>query len=195
MSSHILLDEINHDFIDGQDIVEIGSAREGDGKTSSTLYFSNLAKRKEIHFFSVDFSKHSYELAHKIVGDSAVHMDGAEFLAQYKTFSNSKIACLYLDNFDVIYSEAHKISLLGRVGDAYALRDEEISNERSAQVHLGQLNAALKHLAPKHVIIVDDTKECEFNWWGKGALVVPQLLSMGYEIRNRSNDGILLANF
>lgn len=195
MSSHILLDEINLDFIGGQDIVEIGSAREGDGKTSSTLYFSDVARRKEVHFFSVDFSKYSYKLAHKIVGDRAVHMDGAEFLTQYKTFSTSKIACLYLDNFDVIYSEEHKISLLGRVGDAYALRDEEITNERSAQVHLSQLNAALQHLAPEHVIIVDDTKEREFDWWGKGALVVPQLLSMNYKIKNRSNDGILLANF
>jgi len=195
MSSHILLDGINLDFIDGQDIVEIGSAREGDGKTSSTLYFSDIAKKLGCNFFSVDFSKHSFSLAHKLVGDCAIHMDGVEFLAQFETFSSSKIACLYLDNFDVIYSAAHRESLLGRVGDVYTLHNEEITNKRSAQVHLNQLDAALKYMAPQHVIIVDDTKEHEFGWWGKGALVVPQLLSMNYKIQNRSIDGIMLANF
>ena len=192
MASHKLIESADLDFVKGTCVVEIGSARETSGPDSSTYYFSELSDKVGADFFSVDFSPQSYALAKEVVGDRAKLSDGVKFLENFPYSSSKKISILYLDNFDVIYNDKHKESLLRRVGSVYEDNEEELTNERSGIVHLEQMKAALPLLHVKNIVIVDDTKKTEHGWWGKGALVVPYLLEKGYKISNESEDGIML---
>lgn len=195
MASHKLIECIKIDFLADASIVEIGSARESSGEESSTFFYSTLAKKVNAEFYSVDFSPQSRAMAAQVIGENAVLSDGAAFLKVYDSYSQRKIALLYLDNFDVVYNDKHKQSLLRRVGSVYDDNNEVITNERSAAVHLEQIKAALPFLALKNAVILDDTKLAEDGWWGKGALVVPFLLQNGYNITAQSEDGLLLTNF
>ena len=195
MSSHGLIEVFGTNFLQNRCIVEIGSAREMGNHESSTIFFHSLSKAFNAQFFSVDFSPSSYKFAADIIGANAFLLDGCEFLENFSSNTNLKISLLYLDNFDVIYNEQHKKSLLSRVGSIYEDRNEDINNERSAQVHFEQLMSALPHLADQNVVIIDDTKLTESGWWGKGALVVPKLIELGYSIKAKSDDGVLLSNF
>lgn len=194
MASHELLDLMKDvSFINNSVVVEIGSSREVDrSQRSSTRYFHELCNSVGSTFYSVDFSKDSYELAKEIAGESAVHSDGAEFLESLS--AGTRIAVLYLDNFDVIYSEDHKVDLLSRVGDAYAQAGEEINNQRAAEVHLGQMEAALNLMADKSVVICDDTLKKPGGWWGKCATVVPFLESKGWQVLHIGKVGCLLVS-
>jgi len=191
MASHELLSSIKKNFVKSTTVVEIGSSREVDrSEKSSTRYFRELSQELDFRFYSVDFAEESYLLAKEIAGDCAVHSDGAAFL---KTLPGAtKISVLYLDNFDVIYSDEHKIDLLQRVSGAYDLAGEEINNERSAEVHLEQMLAALPLMAKKSVVICDDTLLKNGIWWGKCASVVPYLESLGWSIHKKSKVGCML---
>lgn len=196
MSSHILTADIQDlSILNNGLIVEIGSAREANGPESSTFFFNELAKKVNAEFYSVDFSPDSQKMAFEILGKNSILSDGKNFLRNISSYSDKKISLLYLDNFDVIYSEKHKESLYKRVGSAYNDNNEVISNERSAQVHLEQMIEALPRMGKKSVVIVDDTKKTESGWWGKGAKVVPFLLLNGFHVFRSSTDGILMINF
>lgn len=195
MASHKLIENINLSFAENGSIVEIGSARETAGADSSTFYFAELSKKINCEFYSVDFSPQSQSLAYQIIGKNAILSDGSAFLEKFHTISGRKISVLYLDNFDVIYNEKHRASLMRRVGNVYDSNHEELTNERSAIVHLDQMKTALPLLQLNNAVIVDDTTETEKGWWGKGALVVPFLLGLGYTIESRSEDGVLLLSF
>ena len=195
MASHNLLEKIKIDILKDTCIVEIGSARESAGDQTSTSYFKNIANKIGATFFSVDFSPLSHTYAREIINENAILSDGSAFLSTFEKYSNNKISILYLDNFDIIYNDKHKESLLKRVGNIYSENNEDLNNERSAIVHLEQLKSALPHLENKNVIIIDDTMIINGNWWGKGALAVPYLLSLGYSINHKSEDGVLLTNY
>ena len=195
MASHKLIENKDLSFTKGTCIVEIGSARETSGPESSTFYFSELSKQLETDFFSVDFSPQSFALAKEFIGVKAILSDGVKFLESFSTISDKRISILYLDNFDVIYNDKHKKSLLKRVGSVYYDNEEDLTNERSGVVHLEQMKAALPLLNVKNIVIVDDTRKTEQGWWGKGALVVPFLLENGYKISNDSEEGIMLQSF
>jgi hypothetical protein len=195
MSSHKLLSTISIDSFDNTSIVEIGSAREAKIEDTSTFYFEEISKIINSEFYSVDFSEESNNYAKKIIGEKAIFSDGEIFLKNFNKFSKKKISILYLDNFDVIYNDVHKKSLMKRVGNVYEINNEDLNNERSAIVHLNQLKAALPFLNNQNVIIIDDTKYLNNEWWGKGALVIPFLLLSGYKIVTKSEDGILMVNY
>lgn len=194
MSSHALLEHFNLSFALNGCIVEIGSARESVDVESSTHYFRELSRRLNSEFFSVDFSEQSNALARALIGSNAILSDGKVFLENFRTFSKLEISILYLDNFDIIYNEKHEKSLRSRVGTAYAEHGEELSNQRSAEVHLEQARASISLLGKQNIIICDDTKLQDGLWWGKGALVVPFLLARDYKIKEQSEDGVLLVS-
>ena len=194
MSSHSLLDQVDCQFLLSGCIVEIGSARGAAGPESSTFYFNKIAVDIGVPFFSCDFSPESNVLAKSIVSDRAFLSDGKAFLENFTKITAEKISLLYLDNFDIIYSDAHFKSLKLRVGDVYEQRGEVINNQRSAEVHLEQMIAALPLMAENSVVIVDDTKQTQNGWWGKGALVVPFLLKDGYKPIVISSDGVMLVS-
>jgi hypothetical protein len=195
MSSHSLLNQIDYKPLLSGCIVEIGSARESLGPDSSTFYFNKIALDNGATFFSCDFSSESHALAKSIVDDRAFLSDGKVFLDSFTKITTQKISILYLDNFDIIYNEVHFQSLKRRVGDVYEQHGEIINNQRSAEVHLEQMIAALSLMADKSIVIVDDTKQIDNGWWGKGALVVPFLLKEGYKPIVISPDGVMLVNF
>jgi hypothetical protein len=195
MASHNLLEKIKINNFKNTCIVEIGSARESAGDQTSTSYFKNIATKIDATFFSVDFSPLSHAYAREIINENAILSDGATFLSSFEKYSNKKISILYLDNFDIIYNDKHKESLLKRVGNIYSKNNEDLNNERSSIVHLEQLISALPYLENNNVIIIDDTMIINDIWWGKGALAVPHLLSIGYTINYKSDDGVLLTNY
>ncbi len=192
MSSHILFKDLDISEIPkGSYLVEVGSQREPSdphGPENSTCFLERLAVAHDLIFCTVDFSEATYNIARSYVGDKAVLSDGAEFLRKL----NKPISILYLDNFDVVYSEKHKESLLRRVGTAYDDRNEIITNQRSAEVHLGQVRAALPFLTASAFIGFDDTMIKGSQWWGKGASSVPYLLNLGYTIIRQDSNGLIL---
>jgi hypothetical protein len=192
MSSHVLLNQIKFSSLKQGVIIEIGSARETNDEQSSTFYFNQIALKNNTEFFSVDFSEKSWLMAKKIVNDKAILSDGNIFLKNFRSYTKKNISVLYLDNFDVIYNEKHKISLLSRVGSVYLDNKEDLNNKRAAEVHLEQLITALEYLNNDAIIIVDDTKYIDSNWWGKGALVVPYLLKNNYKIIIEDEGGVML---
>lgn len=193
MASHELLSSIKKNFLKSTTVVEIGSSREMDRtEKSSTRYFYELSTELNFKFYSVDFAEESYRLAKEIAGNCAVHSDGAAFLKTLPAVT--KISVLYLDNFDVIYSDEHKIDLFQRVSEAYDLAGEEINNERSAEVHFEQMLAALPIMAKKSVVICDDTLLKGGIWWGKCASVVPYLENLGWTIHKKGKVGCMLVS-
>ena len=192
MSSHILLNEIKYSSLKEGVIIEIGSARETNNEESSTFYFNQIAINNNTEFFSVDFSEKSWLMAKEIIHENAILSDGKLFLQNFRNYTNKNISVLYLDNFDVIYNEKHKISLLNRVGNIYQENNENLNNQRAAEVHLEQLVTSMKFLNDDAIIIIDDTKFIESNWWGKGALVVPYLLNNNFKIIIEDEGGVML---
>jgi hypothetical protein len=192
MSSHTLLEKINFKSLKTGVIVEIGSARETNNEDSSTFYFNKIAINNNTEFFSVDFSEKSWLMAKEIIHENAILSDGKLFLQNFRNYTNKNISVLYLDNFDVIYNEKHKISLLNRVGNIYQENNENLNNQRAAEVHLEQLVTSMKFLNDDAIIIIDDTKFIDSNWWGKGALVVPYLINNGFKVFSEKEGGIAL---
>ena len=192
MSSHVLLNKIKYSSLKEGVIIEIGSARETNNEESSTFYFNQIAINNNTEFFSVDFSEKSWLMAKEIIHENAILSDGKLFLQNFRNYTNKNISVLYLDNFDVIYNEKHKISLLNRVGNIYQENNENLNNQRAAEVHLEQLVTSMKFLNDDAIIIIDDTKIIESNWWGKGALVVPYLLNNNFKIIIEDEGGVML---
>jgi hypothetical protein len=142
MSSHVLLDNLDLDFLEVGNIVEIGSSRErARSAVTSTYYFRDLTRELDTNFYSVDFAETSFKLATDILAKdkkrcTAICQDGKSFIDKYRTEISSPISLLYLDNFYVIYSPEHELGLLQRARHDYEVAGEEISNKRSAEVHL-----------------------------------------------------------
>lgn len=152
-----LLDERNPKVI-----VETGTARYGDrnfiGDGGSTIIFSDWAEANNCLFYSVDISPEAILEAKKAI-DSAkknttlVCEDSIKFLAEFL----QPIDFLYLDSYDF----------------------DSANPQPSQEHHLKEIKAAYPHLAKNCVIMIDD---CLLPHGGKGALVIPYLVSKGWVI-------------
>jgi hypothetical protein len=178
----------------GGDVVEIGSQRHM--RDGSSIQLLALSERLGVGFNTVDFDEKTFEKASQMVGPRAHHGDGAEFLAAYP----SPISILYLDNYDVIYSETHGASLASRVGDLYSSRglslDDSVQhNLNSAKVHFDQLLAGFDKLTDECIVAIDDTiwRPHHKFWWGKGALAIPYLLQATFRCVYRMKRGAIFA--
>lgn len=196
MSSHNLiesyLNRVSSFAVD--DIVEIGSVREETNEDNSTAYFHNLSLSIQCSFYTVDLSEESYRKARDICGAQAFNMDGSIFLSNYRSYSRRNISILYLDNYDVVYNDTHRLGLERRVGSVYTDHYSGLlCNEKSAEVHLSQAIAAMPYLVQQALVCIDDTKQIGVNgYWGKGASVVPFLYSKGFVVIDQSTDGVLM---
>ena len=201
MATHILLIDTIKTFetqlsaIPGI-IVEVGSQRQpGQG---SSYQLRQLAASQGRGFLTIDADARVSGIARAVVGNCAVNGKGEEVLAG----GVDPIVCLYLDNYDVIYSETHASGLKDRIGNhyeqtlGYTFKDAHRQNLRSALVHLQQLEAAFGRLTEKCIVAVDDTKLKKTNnflyYWGKGCAVVPVLLQSGFTIHANNQDGVVL---
>ena len=167
-------------------IVEIGSVRESI-ETSSTTYFFELSKLLNKNFYSVDIGERQYTKAKSIIGNNAFQLKGEEFLKDF----NEEISILYLDNFDIIYNESHKKSLLNRVGNDYSDLDLELNIEQSQLAHLTQFQLSEKLLHEDSFVIIDDTW-FDDQWKGKGGTLVPYMLSKGWNILKQNHNHLIL---
>lgn len=176
------------------DVVEVGSQRHV--RDGSTTQLMALADRLGIGFSTVDFDENTFGKAFQVVGHRAHHGDGAEFLVAYP----GPISILYLDNYDIIYSDAHGANLASRVGDLYSSRglslDDSVQhNLNSAKVHLDQLLAGFDKLTDECIVAIDDTiwRPHHKFWWGKGALAIPYLLQATFRCVYRMKRGAIFA--
>jgi hypothetical protein len=176
--------------------VEIGSQRHpGQG---SSFQLQQLAASQKRKFLTIDADADIAALAHSVVGNCSIYGKGEDVLAA----DNAPIVCLYLDNYDVIYSETHASGLKDRIGNhyeqtlGYSFKDAHHQNFNSALVHLQQLKAAFGRLTEKCIVAVDDTTIKKANsflyYWGKGCAVVPVLLQSGFTIHANNQDGVVL---
>lgn len=192
MSSHKLFGTLDLSGLPpGAWVVEVGSQREpqpADSDDNSTTFLKRLADAHGLRFATVDFSRETYENARSFVGDEAHHSDGAAFIRAL----DEPIAVLYLDNFDVVYNEKHRESLMRRVGSAYEDNAETLNNERAAAVHLEQAEAAMPLLTRPAFVGFDDTMVRDGALWGKGATAVPFLEAEGFTVVARCEDGLVL---
>ena len=193
MSSHLMLSEVDMSNLPaGSFLVEIGSQREPlpfESDEHSTGFLYRLAESLGLGFVTVDFSSETYRHAYELVGEKAVNQDGAEFITRF----DQRICVLYLDNFDVIHNEDHWESLKDRLGDGYQGQNAEITNERSADVHLAQAMAATHLLTTPSYVCIDDTMVKNGQWWGKGVKALPYLVSIGYRAIQVGDEGVLLS--
>ena len=189
-TSHNFALKLDLKHLENSVIVEIGSARTKEFQDSSTFFFENLSIKYDTDFFTIDFSDEVIDSIPNTFSQIKLKESGEVFLKNYSNYSKKKIGILYLDNFDIIYNEKHKKSLLSRVGDTYSKKNIDLTNENSAKVHLEQLKLSLKYLHSKAHIIIDDTSFRQNKWFGKGALCVPYLLENGFQISLKNEDGI-----
>ena len=171
-------------------IVEIGSSRTKKFEDSSTFFFEKISNKYNTDFFTIDFSEEVINSIPLKFTQQKFHMSGEDFMKSFLTYSHKKIGLLYLDNFDIIYNEKHKKSLLSRVGGLYKNKNIELNNENSAKTHLEQLILSMKYLHDNAHVIIDDTSFRNNTWFGKGALCVPYLLENGFQISFKDDEGI-----
>ena len=194
MASHRLIKEsFIKNIPEGCSIIEIGVGRVGwdkiPMKANSTIYFDFLAKKHDKDFISVDFNPEMVEYSKQYVGDRCIYAEGTAFLNDFE----GQISALYLDNYDVVYSDKHG-KTLDKYKEVYGAFGYEIkaNNEESAAVHLSQLKAALPKMHAKGVICLDDTLLKNGKWWGKGATCVPYLIDLGWKIVAKCQNGVIL---
>jgi predicted O-methyltransferase YrrM len=185
MGAHSILNEFK-DKIGKGCILEIGSVRESISN-SSTQYFNELSKELNKSFYSVDIGENQYNKAKSIIGNRAYKMKGEEFLNDF----NEDIAILYLDNFDIIYNDSHKHSLLQRVGNDYSDLNLELDIKNSQQAHLNQFKLSEPLLNQDSIVIVDDTWYSK-EWKGKGGTLIPYMLEKGWEILKQNSNHLIL---
>ena len=189
-TSHNFALKLNLSHLEHSVIVEIGSSRTKDFKDSSTFFFEKLSNKYKTEFFTIDFSDEVIDSIPNTFSQIKIKESGENFLKYFPSYSKKKIGILYLDNFDIIYNEKHKKSLLNRVGDLYSKKNISLNNVNSAKIHLEQLKLSFKYLHPKAHVIIDDTSFRQNNWFGKGALCVPYLIDNGFQISLKDEDGI-----
>ena len=192
-TSHKFANNLDLRHLNQSVIVEIGSSRTNYFQDSSTFYFEKISNEYNTDFFTIDFSKEVINSIPQKFTQKKFQMSGEDFMQNFLTYSSKKIGLLYLDNFDIIYNEKHKKSLLSRVGELYKNKNIELNNENSAKTHLEQLILSMKYFHDNAHVIIDDTSFRNNTWFGKGALCVPYLLENGFQISFKDDEGIALS--
>lgn len=195
------------DKIDQGVWVEIGVER-GEG---STRWFADHAKTHATKFYAVDADPDQIAAVTALLTENGsipnhveiVHAKGEDFLQQYceNDTPATQIALAYLDNFDWDYwLSTEPEAFVAEVKDKYKnTLGVEMTNMNSQLAHLSQVMWLVHIMAPKSVIICDDTwyHPGEGVFLGKCGAAVPYLLLNGFEIVDvqgyRQNSGLILA--
>ena len=167
--------------------VEIGSDR-GEG---STRYLANLAKTHGTRLISVDISDHAQRLhQHDPIDNVEFVIETGSAWAKSFAQTHTKIALLYLDNFDYMYDikDADTHAITQRQIQDYARRGIVMSNEHCQVEHMQQLLALYGSFDQDTVIMFDDTYKFNDCWIGKCGPCVTYLLCQGYEVLEWTTD-------
>jgi len=182
--------------------VEIGCGRAGDDGSTKTI--AAWAEQRGKYLFTVDIDPyHCNTLRLMTVPNvEVINSSGESFLETFPAHTNY-ISFLYLDNFDwdwhpdqtakgpnIVIGPDNK-PVVGLPENSifeqqqrYKELGYEMNNVNSQRAHLRQAELAIKSLAPKSLIVCDDTW---YNkWWGhysgKSGSAVPFLLNHGFEV-------------
>lgn len=164
--------------------VEIGSER-GEG---STIYLSTLAQQHGTVLHSVDIGDWaSKELKHPAL---ICHVQsGADWAKKTYPSINKYISVLYLDNFDWIW-DVNNIPewILNQINDYKERFNIDMNNDNCQQEHFNQMLALLPYMAPKSIVLLDDTNiSANHTWSGKNGPVVYLLRNYGFNILDFKN--------
>jgi len=167
-------------------VVEIGSER-GEG---STAYFRDWVSVHGVDFHTVDVTDDA--LRHFInhnggPGDIKFHITetGHAWCRDVLPTLGKQISVLYLDNFDWIDPVNLQYQWLHDQIAAYAARGVVMNNENSQEEHRLQTLYCLPHMAPRSIIIIDDSwpdTTSPTGWGGKCGTAIPMMLDAGYQI-------------
>jgi hypothetical protein len=162
-------------------ILEIGSDR----AEGSTEWFDELAKTKNVDFYSIDVvDEASKKFKHLTNTNFVVAKSGSIWTHTELSKLKKKIKVLYLDNYDWISSMNNINSHEQRLIDEYAKRGVTMTNLDCQREHLYQMIGCLPYMEDESLIICDDTpyNDSAGVYFGKNGAVVPYLLNFGYEI-------------
>lgn len=174
------------DQIDPGAWVEIGVDR-GEG---STAWLSEMAEKKSTTFYAVDIDSQQIERATTVVFGNRVpaHVrletaNGETFLNEFGQRYGQPVSLVYLDNFDWNYwigvEEPWVLDIMAKYRNKF---DTEMTNLNSQISHLRQAMALLPLLAPRSIVICDDTwlvpEQGIFS--GKCSAAIPLLIGAGF---------------
>jgi len=171
------------DQIDSGEFVEIGTSRNGDD--GSTKILSQWAQHRNESLITIDVDPRNCDFvrAMNLPGVEILNSTGEDYLRQ-RIFGLRPIKFLYLDNFDWDWHPEKTEDFIREQQERYTELGMTMNNVNSQSAHLAQMILALPHMAPRCLVVCDDTW---FNkWWGhysgKSGAVVPFLLANGFEI-------------
>jgi hypothetical protein len=189
------------DKIDPGIFVEIGSSREGDD--GSTKVIAGWAKQRDCWLMTVDFDPRVSEALKKQfirVADAIetgqrpddvdiITATGEEYLKWYSEQYSHKdgmepISFLYLDNFDWDWHPMNTESFVLEQQQRYGELGCTMTNLTSQMAHLNQAILAMPCMAPRSLIVCDDTwfNEHWGHYSGKSGAAIPYLIGQGYRI-------------
>jgi hypothetical protein len=167
-------------------VVEIGSER-GEG---STAYFRDWVSVHGVDFHTVDVTDDALQHFTKHyggAGDIKFHITetGHAWCRDVLPTLGKQISVLYLDNFDWIDPVNLQYQWLHDQIAAYAARGVVMNNENSQEEHRLQTLYCLPYMAPRSIIIIDDSwpdTTSPTGWGGKCGTAIPMMLDAGYQI-------------
>jgi len=189
------------DKIDPGIFLEIGSSREGDD--GSTKVIAGWAKQRDCWLMTVDFDPRVSEALKKQfirVADAIetgqppddvdiITATGEEYLKWYSERYSHKdgmepISFLYLDNFDWDWHPMNTESFVLEQQQRYGELGCTMTNLTSQMAHLNQAILAMPCMAPRSLIVCDDTwfNEHWGHYSGKSGAAVPYLIGQGYRV-------------
>ena len=180
------------DRLDPGSWVEIGCGRAGDD--GSTRVLAEWANRTGKFLFTVDIDPHHCDLMRlmAIPNVEVVQSTGEDYLEKFPGHL-SYISFLYLDNFDWDWHPEKTEDFVLEQQQRYKdLGMPVMNNVNSQRAHLRQAELAVSRLAPKSIVVCDDTW---YNkWWGhysgKSGAVVPFLMNHGFEVLYTEEDPV-----
>jgi len=163
--------------------IEIGCGRAGDDGSTKTI--AAWAQQRGKYLFTVDIDPYHCNTLRlmTIPNVEVVNSSGESFLESFPAHTNY-ISFLYLDNFDWDWHPEKTEGFVLEQQQRYKELGYEMNNVNSQRAHLRQAELAIKAMAPKSLVVCDDTW---YNkWWGhysgKSGAVVPYLLNYGFEV-------------
>lgn len=160
----------------------------------STEYFSNLAKKQNTRFISVDIDDECIgRFSPGVDNVEFYHMSGTKFAQEILPTLGIKIKCLYLDNMDWNWEPNNTPDWIKDqirwYEEKYKLK---LTNLESQIEHLRQMIAILPYMSDNCLVICDDTyRTTEQVFSGKCGAVVPYLLINGFKLI-QEKQGIIL---
>ena len=181
-------------------LIEIGS---NNGENSTDFYAGLVYNLDKFKFYTIDidnqvFSR-SHLLAKKIPNMEAFLMPGEIFLKEVFPTKNEKICYAYLDNYDWNgYENLPRDQWPDWMIDIekkYNQHGFELTQEKSAAVHLEQTKLIEQYAATRCIIQFDDTYGDFQTFTGKGMTAVPYLKSKGWKILVCRDGAVVMSNY